>query len=155
MQLLARQTNTDMAFWIISSIAPTAPPRDVTPSTTSKSVNVSWSIIECIERNGEITNYTVVFQEQGGVPACKNQVSISHTFFFDLPFPLHCGDPFPFPISTTFIVPQLPVLNVRSVCVITLLNKNNCYVIFVNVHSVSVLSTPYTHVGGNFVLLLP
>ena len=54
-----------MAFWFISSIAPTAPPRDVTPSTTSRSVSVSWSTIECIERNGEITNYTVVFQEQG------------------------------------------------------------------------------------------
>ena len=47
-------------------VAPTRPPRDVTPSTTSRSVSVSWSTIECIERNGEITNYTVVFQEQGG-----------------------------------------------------------------------------------------
>ena len=47
--------------------APTGPPRDVTPSTTSRSVSVSWSTIECIERNGEITDYTVVFQEQGGV----------------------------------------------------------------------------------------
>ena len=27
---------------------------------------MSWSTIECIERNGVITNYTVVFQEQGG-----------------------------------------------------------------------------------------
>ena len=49
-------------------VAPTRPPHDVTPSTTSRSVSVSWSTIECIERNGEImiTNYTVVFQEQGG-----------------------------------------------------------------------------------------
>ena len=38
----------------------------MTPSTTSRSVSVSWSTIECIERNGEIINYTVVFQEQGG-----------------------------------------------------------------------------------------
>ena len=36
------------------------------PSTTSRSASVSWNTIECIERNGEITNYTVVFQEQGG-----------------------------------------------------------------------------------------
>ena len=48
-------------------VAPTRPPHDVTPSTTSRSVSVSWSTIECIERNGEITNYTMVFQEQGGV----------------------------------------------------------------------------------------
>ena len=38
----------------------------MTPSTTSRSISVSWSTIECIERNGVITNYTVVFQEQGG-----------------------------------------------------------------------------------------
>ena len=38
----------------------------MTPSTTSRSVSVSWSAIECIERNGEITNYAVIFQEQGG-----------------------------------------------------------------------------------------
>ena len=47
-------------------VAPTKPPLDMTPSTTSRSVSVSWRTIECIERNGEITNYTVVFQEQGG-----------------------------------------------------------------------------------------
>ena len=33
---------------------------------TSRSVNVTWDVIECIERNGIITNYTVVFQEQDG-----------------------------------------------------------------------------------------
>ena len=27
---------------------------------------VTWDTIECIEHNGIITNYTVVFQEQGG-----------------------------------------------------------------------------------------
>ena len=42
---------------------------------------------------------------------------------------------------------EITVVDCR-VCVITLLNKNNCYVIFVDVHSVSVLSTPYTLVGG-------
>ena len=47
-------------------VAPTRPPRDVTPSTTSRSVSVSWGTIECFERNGVITNYSVVFQEQGG-----------------------------------------------------------------------------------------
>ena len=33
---------------------------------TSRSVNVTWDVIECIERNGIITNYTVAFQEQDG-----------------------------------------------------------------------------------------
>ena len=27
---------------------------------------MSWDAIECLERNGEITDYTVVFQQQGG-----------------------------------------------------------------------------------------
>ena len=33
---------------------------------TSTSVSINWLEIDCIERNGMITNYTVVFQEQGG-----------------------------------------------------------------------------------------
>ena len=46
--------------------APSGAPRDVTSSMTSRSIMVTWDSIECIERNGTITNYTVVFQEQGG-----------------------------------------------------------------------------------------
>ena len=32
------------------------------PTTTSRSISVSWDAIDCIERNGEITGYTVEFQ---------------------------------------------------------------------------------------------
>ena len=37
---------------------------------------VTWDTIECIEQNGRITGYTVVFQEQGGanVPGSVNTV---------------------------------------------------------------------------------
>ena len=35
------------------------------PSTTSRSINVSWDAIDCIERNGIINSYAVEFQEQG------------------------------------------------------------------------------------------
>ena len=35
-------------------------------TVTSASVNLNWHQIDCIERNGVITNYTVVFLEQGG-----------------------------------------------------------------------------------------
>ncbi len=35
-------------------------------STASRSASVSWDAIECIERNGVITGYTVEFQEQSG-----------------------------------------------------------------------------------------
>ena len=35
-------------------------------AVTSRSVVINWDMILCIERNGVITDYTVVFQEQGG-----------------------------------------------------------------------------------------
>ena len=35
--------------------------------TTSRIISASWAAIECIEHNGNITGYTVEFQEQGGV----------------------------------------------------------------------------------------
>ena len=53
----------------------------MTPSTTSRSVSVSWSTIECIESNGEIIDYTVVFQEQGGavIPGVVNVMDRTFT----------------------------------------------------------------------------
>ena len=36
---------------------------------------VTWDTIECIEHNGIITNYTVVFQEQGGANVPGNTVN--------------------------------------------------------------------------------
>ena len=35
---------------------------------------VTWEIIDCIESNGIITGYTVVFQEQGGANVPGNTV---------------------------------------------------------------------------------
>ena len=51
---------------IIVPIVPTGAPRNVTFTVTSTNVNINWRQIDCIERNGVITDYTVVFQEQGG-----------------------------------------------------------------------------------------
>ena len=44
---------------------------------TSRSINVTWDTIECIERNGIITGYTVVFQEQGGADVPGNTLNMS------------------------------------------------------------------------------
>ena len=41
---------------------------------TSRSITVTWGTIECIEHNGIITGYTVVFQEQGGANVPGNTV---------------------------------------------------------------------------------
>ena len=38
---------------------------------------VTWDTIECIERNGIITNYTVVFQEQDGADVTSNTTFIA------------------------------------------------------------------------------
>ena len=48
--------------------APTGAPRNLTYvyAITSRYAIFNWRQIDCIERNGVITNYTVVFQEQGG-----------------------------------------------------------------------------------------
>ena len=60
-------------------VAPTGSPRDVTPSMTSRSIMVTWDTIECIERNGIITGYTVVFQEQGGADVPGDVVDMTFT----------------------------------------------------------------------------
>ena len=46
--------------------APTGAPRNGSFSVTSTSFVINWHTLVCIERNGVITNYTVIFQEQGG-----------------------------------------------------------------------------------------
>ena len=43
-------------------IAPTGPPNAVMFAMISSSVNVSWTPIDCIERNGVITNYITEFR---------------------------------------------------------------------------------------------
>ena len=50
----------------ITSIAPTGAPHGLSYTVTSTSVSISWLQMECIERNGVITSYTVIFHEQGG-----------------------------------------------------------------------------------------
>ena len=65
--LSAGKNDTNHA--VLNSFCSTAPkgaPRNVTYSVTSTSVNLNWLQIDCIERNGVITSYTEVFQEQGG-----------------------------------------------------------------------------------------
>ena len=46
--------------------APTGVPRRVSPSSTSTSIMVTWDTIDCIERNGVITSYSVEFLYDDG-----------------------------------------------------------------------------------------
>ena len=43
-------------------------------------MNINWMQIDCIERNGVITNYTVVFQEQGGAMIPGEVIVMDRTF---------------------------------------------------------------------------
>ena len=52
----------------------------MTYTVTSTSGNINWLEIDCIERNGVITNYTVVFQEQGGAVIHGEVNVIDRTF---------------------------------------------------------------------------
>ena len=65
---------------IVFHVAPTGAPRNVTPSMTSRSIMVTWDTIECIEQNGIITGYTVVFQEQGGANVTGNTMDRTRTY---------------------------------------------------------------------------
>ncbi len=60
-------------------VVPTEVPRDVVPSTTSRSISVTWQSIECIERNGVITGYEVEFQRVGGTAITDGEV-VGQTF---------------------------------------------------------------------------
>ena len=69
------------AIILVFHLAPTGAPRDVTPSMTSRSIMLAWDTIECIEQNGRITGYTVVFQEQGGANVPGSVNTVDRTFF--------------------------------------------------------------------------
>ena len=67
--------NITVTIYSIFHVAPTGAPRNVTPSMTSRSIMVTWNPIKCMKRNGIITNYTVVFQEQGRADVPGNTVN--------------------------------------------------------------------------------
>ena len=60
--------------------APTGAPRNLMYNITSRYAIFYWRQIDCIERNGVITNYTVVFQEQGGA-VVPGEVNVIYRIF--------------------------------------------------------------------------
>ena len=61
--------------------APTGAPRLMIYTVSSTNAIFDWRKIDCIERNGVITNYTVVFEEQGGavIPGEVNVIDLTFT----------------------------------------------------------------------------
>ena len=64
------------------TIVPTGTPRNVVTSATSRSVNVSWDSIDCIERNGVITGYEVEFHHMATIVIPLGEV-VGETFTAD------------------------------------------------------------------------
>ena len=62
--------------------APTGAPRTGSFLVNSRSIIINWQMLVCIERNGVITNYTVVFQEQGGA-VIPGEVNVMDRTFTD------------------------------------------------------------------------
>ena len=53
-------------YYIFSSSAPSAPPNSVSASgDTSSSITVQWGPVYCINRNGDITGYSVRYGVEG------------------------------------------------------------------------------------------
>ena len=52
-------------FIILSPTAPSAAPTSVSTSSTSNIITVQWGAVNCIDRNGEITGYSVRYGIQG------------------------------------------------------------------------------------------
>ena len=53
---------------VLLSTAPTGPPGSITLVTvTPNSATVQWGEVTCLQRNGEITGYTVTATKSGGM----------------------------------------------------------------------------------------
>ena len=61
------------------STAPSGAPRNVVFTAASRSVSVSWTTIDCIERNGVITGYEVEFRRVDGTATTDGEV-VGQTF---------------------------------------------------------------------------
>ena len=48
-------------------------------TTTPRTATVTWNAIECIDRNGIITDYMVQFQQEGGVDVAERVVGRTYT----------------------------------------------------------------------------
>ena len=57
-------------------IAPSGSPHNVIISIAPRNISVSWTVVDCIQRNGVFSHYTVVFQEKGETDVLENTVDL-------------------------------------------------------------------------------
>ena len=69
-----RVPDTQFKSWfVLSSTAPTGAPDGVSEvSVTANSITVQWGEVPCMDRNGEITGYTVNATINGEIIATEN-----------------------------------------------------------------------------------
>ena len=65
-----------LLYWMTFPPAPSAAPTSVSVSeVTSSSITVQWGAVDCIHRNGDITDYSVRYGVQGSVSTQTKTVS--------------------------------------------------------------------------------
>ena len=68
-----RERVPDTQWFVLSSTAPTGAPDGISEvSVTANSITVQWGEVPCMDRNGEITGYTVEATLSGMVVATEN-----------------------------------------------------------------------------------
>ena len=61
---------------------PATPPRDIEVVAAARTVDVSWRNLLCVNRNGDITGYSVLLAQLGGPISITENVS-GRNFFTD------------------------------------------------------------------------
>ena len=56
---------------LVLSAAPSGPPTSVSTTSTSTTITVQWGAVDCIHRNGEITDYSVRYGVHGSAVRVK------------------------------------------------------------------------------------
>ena len=68
-----RERVPDTQWFVLSSTAPTGAPDGVSEvSVTGNSITVQWGEVPCMDRNGEITGYTVEVSLSGMIVRTEN-----------------------------------------------------------------------------------
>ena len=79
-EILFQTLLTEVKNLILSAPAPSAPPNSVSASgDNSSSITVQWGPVNCIDRNGDITGYSVRYAVQGNMTTQTVSVSGGET----------------------------------------------------------------------------
>ena len=62
---------------VLLSAAPSGPPTSVSATSTSTTITVQWGAVDCIHRNGDITDYSVRYGVEGSAEGDRSVEMVS------------------------------------------------------------------------------